>query len=198
MKTSHVYRRHIQTYVLKHTVPFVLLEIAAVLIILFFGERLIPEKYAVIRTSTYIFLLLLPFSSTRFPAPLMDKSYRGIIRKVEMDTSLTTHDSMFLRGQLYTRMRVMLMIDAGGNMLYEKAYDGDAKYGKNLDKYKEGDEVLHLYGTDRIVVLPHDADVAWECPLCGHINIMEKNICDHCNMDCPPAAGALPLDPINS
>ena len=47
-------------------------------------------------------------------------------------------------------------------------------------KYKEGDEVFHLYGTDVTVMLPGGADSLVLCPVCGESNKTEDDVCRKC------------------
>ena len=61
-----------------------------------------------------------------------------------------------------------------------KAFEGDAKFRRNLTKYEKGDRVFHLLGTDHVIVLPQKRDSYVECAVCQKMNPKDRECCGEC------------------
>ncbi|MBO5939349.1 MAG: hypothetical protein J6Q82_07650 [Clostridia bacterium] len=48
------------------------------------------------------------------------------------------------------------------------------------DRYSVGDQVLQLYGSKHIVVLPKRNDTHCQCAVCGRENAIENALCEEC------------------
>ena len=76
---------------------------------------------------------------------------------------------------------VYLLIETpSGKTVYKKAYSGKVKTEENINKYREGDLVFHLYGTSTVIVLPDTSDTAVQCAICGDANKTDECACHSC------------------
>ena len=130
----------------------------------------------------YIIVMLVPFAVTGVPHKLIDRTYYGTVRKVDIVTT-TDNDSSIkpTRENMYIKNTVYLSIErTNGKLIYKKAYSGNAKSQQNLNKYCEGDSVFHLYGTNTVVVLPDPNAETVHCVVCGASNNIADNKCRDC------------------
>lgn len=70
--------------------------------------------------------------------------------------------------------------DRAGKTFKKKALEFPSKFNDNLEKYKVGDRVLHLYGTAITIVLPTASDTRCCCCMCGWSNDMLNDTCTSC------------------
>lgn len=178
-------KRAVRGSVLKRVVPCLVAEMILVACLILWGDRLFPLKYAVARTSCHIAVILIPLFVTGVPMKLFDRSWRGTVQKVEIETTIDNASPIKpTRDYNYTKNTVNLaIVRDDGKWMYVKAYEGRAKFQQNLNKYKEGDEVFHLYGTNRIIVLSKGRDAQAECAFCGSMNGKESGHCHSCGCE---------------
>lgn len=136
----------------------------------------------VFKSACYIGMLVVPFVISGIPFKLIDKSFRGKIDKVDIETTVDNSSSAKpTREHLYVKNTIYLSIKReDGKVIRKKAYEGRAKLQQHLETYREGDDVFHLYGTKHIVVLPKKVNTYVQCSVCGDCNVKENELCRNC------------------
>ena len=132
--------------------------------------------------ASYIIVMLIPFAITGVPHKLIDSTYYGTVKKVDIVTT-TDNDSSVkpTREHLYLKNTIYLSIEQpDGKLIYKKAYSGKARLQQNINAYNEGNLVFHLYGTNTVVVLPDTNDRSVHCSVCGSSNDIENDQCRDC------------------
>lgn len=134
------------------------------------------------RNSCYIITMLLPFAITGVPHKLIDSTYYGTIRKINIVTTIDNDSSVKpTREHLYLRNTVYLSVERpDGKLIYRKAHSVKAEVTQNANTYNEGDSVFHLYGSNIVVVLPDSNSATIQCSVCGSYNNIENDKCHNC------------------
>ena len=60
----------------------------------------------------------------------------------------------------------------------------DGKY-QELDYFKAGDRVLHIYGSKYTVIIPKPSDTMAQCAVCGITTDINKGYCHKCGYTLP-------------
>ena len=172
-------RRQIFKRVVLCTILLTLLATALVL----WGDAIFNTKYPSFDATCYLAILLLPFAITGVPFKLIDRTYSGVIKQVEIETTAAV-DNTSVRptyNKLYTKNTIYLTVElTNGKVIRKKAYSGKAALQEHLDTYHEGDAVFHLYGTKTTVVLPTKSDTTICCAVCGASNDVAYTTCHQC------------------
>lgn len=178
--------KDLQTYckkkILKHVIPCAILIFAFAIILALWGNIIFNTNNKAFQISCYIVVMLIPFAITGVPFKLIDSTYCGIVKKVDIVTT-TDNDSAVkpTREHLYLKNTICLNIEKpNGKLIYKKAYSTRANLQQNLNTYNEGDLVFHLYGTNRIVILPDLNESTVHCAVCGSSNNIENDKCRDC------------------
>ena len=169
--------------ILIRLIPCVALLCVFSAILFLWGDILINTDVIEFKVSCYIIIMLIPFAITGVPYNLIDSTYCGRITKIDVVTT-TDNDCSFkpTMEHLYLKNTIYLHIEkSNGKTVCKKAYIGKAKLQQNLDTYKVGDTVFHLYGTKYVILLPQSANITVNCPVCGCSNSVEDNKCRKCN-----------------
>lgn len=151
-------------------------------ILALWGDILINTAVWEFKISCYVLIMIIPFAITGVPYKLIDTTYYGKIKKVDIDTT-TDNDCSFkpTREHLYLKNTIYLTIEKpNGKLIYKKAYSGKARLQQHLNTYQVGDLVFHLYGTKQVVVLPDKIATTVQCPICGSSNAIESDNCRNC------------------
>ena len=167
---------------LKRVIPCMILISVFATILALWGSIIFSTDNKISQTSCYIVVMLIPFVITGVPHKLIDSTYYGTIKKVDIVTT-TDNDSSVkpTREHLYLKNTIYLSIEQpDGKLIYKKAYSGKARLQQNINAYNEGDLVFHLYGTNHVVVLPDANDSSVHCSVCGSSNNIENNKCRDC------------------
>ena len=168
--------------ILKRVIPCIILISVFATILALWGNVIFNTDNKVFQASCYIVVMLIPFVITGVPHKLIDSSYYGTVKKVDIVTT-TDNDSSFkpTREHLYLKNTIYLSIEQpDGKLIYKKAYSGKARLQQNINTYNEGDLVFHLYGTNTVVVLPDSNDSTVHCVVCGFSNNIEDDKCRDC------------------
>ena len=168
--------------ILKRVIPCIILVAAFATILALWGNVIFKTDNKTFQTSCYIVSMFLPFVITGVPHKLIDSTYYGIVKKVDIVT--TTASSSSIRPStetLYLKNTIYLKVERpDGKLVYKKVYSGKARFQQNINTYNEGDLVFHLYGTNTVVVLPDTNDSSVHCSVCGTSNSIENNKCCDC------------------
>ncbi len=163
---------------------FVMLSFLSIALIVAFGDVIFSELYKSVefRCSCYVFAVFLSAVITKVYRIFTDRSYCGEVKKVKVvtvtDSSSTVHPSL---ESLYRKNVIYLAVETKkGKEVYKKVFQSPVKLGVDCDRYKVGDKILHLHGTNVTVVLPTPADTHCSCAICGGANNIENEKCAHC------------------
>ena len=175
-------KKHVKKSIMKRVIPCVILFIIFGMILLLWGNRIFNTDNLGFKYFCYFLVMIVPFGVTGVPSKLKDKTYFGIVDKVDI---ITTHDlSSKIHAKqemLYTKNTVYLNVMLpSGKELYTKVYEGKANLQQHLFTYQKGDTVFHLYGSKYTVILPKEADTNVQCAICGSNNDKEDSTCRNC------------------
>lgn len=168
--------------ILKRVIPCIILSSVLAIILALWGNIIFNTENKIFQTSCYIVVMLIPFVVTGVPHNLIDSTYCGTVKKVDIVTT-TDNDSSIkpTREHLYLKNTIYLSIEQpNGKHIYKKAYSGKALLQQSINTYNEGDLIFHLYGTNNVVVLPDANDTAVHCAVCGSSNNIENDKCRNC------------------
>ena len=167
---------------LKRLIPCILMLTVFAVALIFWGDIILPIDKESVKVIVYTMVMLVPFAVTGVPFKLFDKTYSGIVEKVEI---ATTVDNLYherpARAYLYLKNTVFLHVkQENGTVVRRKASETNARMSQNIESYKVGDSVFHLYGSEQTVVLPKPSDKMVQCPVCGTNNDKTHEKCDSC------------------
>ena len=168
--------------ILKRVIPCIILINVFATILALWGNVIFNTDNKVFQASCYIVVMLIPFVITGVPHKLIDSTYYGTVKKVDIVTT-TDNDSAVkpTREHLYLKNTIYLSIEQpDGKLIYKKAYSGKARLQQNINTYNEGTLVFHLYGTNHVVVLPDANDSSVPCSVCGSSNYIADDKCRDC------------------
>ncbi len=179
--------KDLQTYyrnrILKRVIPCIILISVFATILILWGNVIFNTDNKAFQTSCYFVVMLIPFAITGVPHKLIDSTYYGTVKKVDIVTT-TDNDSSVkpTREHLYLKNTIYLSIERpDGKLIYKKAYSGKARLQQNINTYNEGDLVFHLYGTNTVVALSESKDTIIHCAVCGSSNNIADDKCRDCN-----------------
>ena len=168
---------------LKRVVPCVLMLIAFAVALIFWGDVILPIQKEPVKTILYVIVMLVPFAVTGVPYKILDRTYSGTVQKVEITTTVdNAYHSKPTRESLYYKNTVYLhVMQENGVVIRQKVSEKDARAAQNLEAYKVGDKVFHLYGSTQTIVLPEEKDELVQCAICGEANYKNESHCKLCN-----------------
>ena len=148
-------------------------------ILFFLGERIFNFDNVGLKILCYIITLLIPFRISGVPAKLIDSTWRGQVTDINVDlTTDSDSPSKPTRETLYTKRTVYLtVVTPEGKTVRHKVYSGPDDVSV---VWHIGDSVFHLYGTDKVVVLPDGKSDTVACPVCGSSESAHAEHCTGC------------------
>ena len=172
---------HCRKRILKRVIPCIILISVFATILLLWGNIIFNTENKVLQISCYVIVMIFPFAITGVPHKLIDQTYYGTVKKVEIETTTDSEYVRHMREYLYLKNTIYLTVEkSDGKLIHKKAFAGKARLQQNLNTYHEGDMVFHLYGTDTVVVFPDSADHTIHCVVCGSSNQIEDDQCRDC------------------
>ena len=168
--------------ILKRIIPCIILISSFATILALWGNIIFNTDNKAFQILCYIVVMLVPFVTTGVPHKLIDSTYYGTVKKVDIVTT-TDNDSPVkpTREHLYLKNTIYLSIERpDGKLIHKKAYSGKARLQQNIHAYNEGDVVFHLYSTNIVVVLPDANDSSVHCSVCGSSNDIKNDQCRDC------------------
>ena len=169
--------------VLKRVIPCVIVEIVVVWYIAFFGETSLRMVDQSVRVLIYIALMILPLVFTGVPLKLIDRSWKGEIIAIEVESNF----SAGLK-RLYEVNQLVITIKRDDGKIIERSVkDFSNASTKNMsrgkveyaeDDYAIGDKVYHYYGVPHLLVV--HADKSRDCVVCGANNPYSNDRCFNC------------------
>ncbi len=170
--------------VLKRIIPCVLMFVVLLMAIILWGNVLIPidNEYMGLKRFCYLVVLSIPFIVTKVPMVLFDRTYYGLVKKVDIETtSETYHPAKPTLETVYMKNTIYLNIETpNGKKIRKKVYTGRANDAQHLSTFKEGDIVLHLRETKHTIILPTSSSTHCACAVCGSVNEIDSAVCYQC------------------
>ncbi len=175
-------RKYCRRKILTRIIPCAILVCIFATILMLWGKSIFNTDNKEFQVSCYILVMLIPFVLTGVPHKLIDRTYYGTVKKVDIVTTTDNKSSVKpTRENLYTKNTIYLIIQQpSGKTIYKKVYRGKASFQQNINTYHEGDSVFHLYGTNAVVVLPDTTKATVHCVVCGSSNNIENDKCQDC------------------
>ena len=176
----------IQSYVKKNRTRKIILctltEAAIITYLSLYGERTFSAFDSFSYVAIHILLILLPLFYFKIPSLILDRSWRGTVTRVLVETSVDNEQYYNATKQhIFLRNDVFLYIDAGdGKIVRKKAYSGKARYERFINTYQPGDVVTHIAGTKYVQIMPKKAADPVICVVCGAIGTTEQDKCKSC------------------
>ena len=123
---------------LKRVIPCIILISVFATILALWGNVIFNTDNKAFQASCYIVVMLIPFTITGVPHKLIDSTYYGTIKKVDIVTTTDNNSSVKpTREHLYLKNTIYLSIEQpNGKLIYKKAYSGKARLQQNLNAYK--------------------------------------------------------------
>ena len=151
--------------------------------LIFWGDVILPIQKEPVKTILYVAVMLVPFAVTGVPYKMLDRTYRGTVQKVEVTTTVdNAYHGRPTRESLYYKNTVYLHVtQEDGVVIRQKVSEKDARAAQNLEAYKAGDKVFHLYGSTQTIVLPEEKDELVQCAICGEANYKNESHCKLCD-----------------
>lgn len=194
-------QKYVKKQIIKHVAVFLLWQGMMIAILLIFGKALFGVDNPYVIGFMYALCLLVPFVNTKTVRLLCDKTYFGVIERVEIKTSFENERPWkpTQEGQ-YTATKVILTVkeegsdrrhtvkvtEKGGTNEKQGMWDAysqrpDSGFVQNAEmRYKVGAKVFHLRSTKHLVVLPEESDTTLRCAVCGETNKAEQETCRKC------------------
>ena len=185
-------RRYVRNKVLRRVLLWALLELVFGGILILWGKQIFHTgTWPALDVVCYCVILLIPFAVCRVPFKLIDRTWYGVVEKVDIKTTWDndqpykpTYEHFYLKNTV----RLTVKLPDQEKTVKRKVYAGRAKKQQHLNSYKKGDKVFHLYGTQHTVVLPVSSDQHVQCAVCGTMNDIsgmtngEKPRCHNCRL----------------
>ena len=167
---------------LKRLIPCILMLTVFAVALIFWGDVIISIDKEPVRIILYVIIMLVPFAVTGVPHKMLDRTYSGTVQKVEITTTVDSpYQERPTRESLYYKNTVFLHVkQENGVVIRQKASEKNAKAAQNLEAYKVGDKVFHLYGSTQTIVLPKEKDQLVQCAICGEANYKTESHCKLC------------------
>lgn len=171
---------HVRKKVIKKIVLWAVLTLAVLVLIMLFGERCFYRFSDFGKFVIYVLLVLIPMVSLKM-YKLIDRSWYGTIEKIEIKYTTDSERSFKpTRETRYTKETVYFYVKTDGKLLVYKAYEYPANTRNISSYYRQGDKVVHIYGTDYIQIIG-DRCESVICTVCGMMNPNELKECQSCH-----------------
>ena len=113
----------------KRIIPCIILVFAFATVLILWGTVIFNADNKTFQISCYIVVMLIPFVITEVPHKLIDSTYYGTVKKVDIVT--TTDNGSSIKPtleHLYSKNTIYLSIEQpDGKLIYKKAYSGKAR-----------------------------------------------------------------------
>ena len=185
-------KRHVKRKVLKRVAILTVLEFVLAAILIVWGKQILHAgSWQAFDAICCIVILAIPFLVCGVPIKLIDKSWYGVVEKVDVDTTYDCDqpykpslERFYLKNTVYLTVKV----PDKDKLIIKKVYSGKAKQQRHINTYQKGDKVFHLYGTRQTIVLPDPSKTHLQCAVCGTMNEIpenagsEKKTCRECHL----------------
>lgn len=151
-----------------------------VLLIILFGEKCFHRLSGTTKSMIYTVLVLLPLYILKM-YKLIDKSWYGKLEKIEV--KYTTDSNRGFKPTietLYTKETVYFHVKVDNKIIKRKAYEKTVNSSNISLCYREGDKVVHVYGTDYVQIINEKTENVI-CVVCGLSNPGNLDECRSCH-----------------
>lgn len=177
-------KRHCVNSLLKRVIICILLFVALLTAIVMWGDILLPldERYSGFKKLCWLVILSLPFIITKIPVVIFDKTYSGVVKTVDIETTPdTTRGARPTIETVYMKNTIVLTVETlDGKEFRKKVYADHANDAQHLNTFEKGDYVVHLRGKKHTVILPKPSSTHCICAVCGAVNETTNSCCSHC------------------
>ena len=200
-------RNYVRKKVIFNVLFFVCLEALAVVINVSLFEELRVRLNVGIHILLIIALQIIPFFISKFPFSVIDKSWRGEVVAVNINTKT---DAFFAGGKSYsyTNHQIMLDVKKENNKVVKiKAKEvgepnpettwllgytvpNQGHITAFINYYSVGDTVYHFYGIPHYYIAKKQSDKN-DCVICGTQNSSERDTCLNCGYSLIKADGII-------
>ena len=182
-------KRYIRRRIFIRLAVLALLELVLVAVLILWGKLIFNSgTWPALEIICYCVILLIPFAVCGVPFKLIDRTWYGVVEKVDVETTYDferrfrpTHEGTYLKNTIC----LTVMPPDQEQMIIKKVYAGRAKQQQHINDYKKGDRVFHLYGAQHTVVLPAPPETHVQCAVCGAMNDLsgiKDNKCHDCHL----------------
>ena len=185
-------KRHVRNKVLKRVLLWALLELVFGGVLIIWGKQIFHTgSWPALDVICYCVVLLIPFAVCGIPFKLIDRTWYGVVEKVDIKTTWDndqpfkpTYEHFYLKNTI----RLTVKQPDKEKTVKRRVYAGKAKQQQHINDYKTGDKVFHLYGTQHTVILPAPSEGHMQCAVCGMMNDIsekpnsEKAKCRNCHL----------------
>ena len=178
---------------LKPVLIFVFSEIAVFVIFILTKDVMLAyetsqiEKFNIVGAIFYAALFIAPLFISGIIKALNDKTYIGTVEKARVSTTQDyqrafkpTIDTGYKRNTIYLYVR-----DQNGDVEKRKVYSTRSMDNQELDYFKAGDKVFHIYGSKYTVIIPKPSDTIVQCAVCGITTDIKEEYCHKCGYTLP-------------
>ena len=160
-------------------------------LIFFFGDLLFPNESENIKTSFFLFIMLLPFVISGVPHKLLGSTWHGKIINVDVKTVYASY-MVGIRPWPYEKNIITLTIEKeNGKTVFKEVkslgIENPAKKNRYVsgkieqctDDYKIGDTIYYFYGLPYPIITENSQEHRF-CAVCGHKNPNGNDKCFNC------------------
>ena len=174
--------RYVRKNYTKKIAACALTEAAIITYLCLYGKRTFSAFDSFSYVAIHVLLILVPLFYFKIPSLILDRSWRGTVTRVLVETSLD--NEQYYKATIphnFLRNDIFLYIDVGnGKIVRKKAYSGKARYERFINTYQPGDVVTHISGTKYVQIMPKKAADPVICVVCGAIGTTEQDRCKSC------------------
>ena len=188
-------RKHICKNITFRLLKFLLLAAISLFLMVYLNERLMEKCHIIVYTCIQLFIFVMPFFLTDMPFKLLDKSWRGTIKAIDIKEETGVFSAVNWRPFPYTKHSIYLTVELeNGKLIQAKAKEygtrmhrgfpvpSEGNIQHHMNDYKEGDIVYHFYGLTELLVISKQQSSNTNyvnCVICGSQNPKESSQC-HC------------------
>lgn len=171
---------------------FLILSAVSSFLIYFLNDRVMERSHILVYTLLLVGLGIMPFWVSEFPMKLLDSTWCGTVKNVDIKEVTGTVTSG-TRVYPYTNHIFILTVKKeNGKTVKVKAKEycfercrgfkvprkGSLQH--HMNDYKVGDTVYHFYGLSELFVIGQRRSVNVNCVVCGSENPRTSTHCHHC------------------
>lgn len=185
-------KRYVRKTILLRFLKFIILAAISSFLIYFLNDRIMERCHILVYTILLVGLGIMPFWVSEIPLKLLDRSWRGTIKSVDIKEETGTV-TVSTRVYPYTNHIFILTVETeNGRIIKAKAKEYGFSRRKNsqiphagnlqlhMNDYKEGDIVYHFYGLRELFVIGQNRPMNVNCVVCGSENPRISTHCHHC------------------
>ena len=174
-------RETVKRKIYKRVFWTLVLTIAVGIALYLFGDTVFASFGSPSKEILYTILIVAVPLSFGIPIKLIDRTWTGLITRVDVRTENAVGGALRNGSRIYTKhfVDVEIKLDSG-KIIDRTVYEGAVPTGRKFSTYEVGDRVLHVYGTKHIQVVHNNVSRPTICVVCGTENPPEEKECGKC------------------